>query len=211
MLIELITGSETFEIRSGLGGTVKIMAFYRRTPNAEEMAIQSAAKDRHSGVIQSGSDQWINASASNRNHGQWVTSRYQVPEMSYVKLMISRRETGDFIMHNKQVYLQCRQNAACRRLRIEFTVHPDATMQAGYVEGRFDILTLAQLKSLNFNIPGQFENNFKIDNLDDVFTQSILENELTPFIIPSVDIVQTDQGRQVRIARPTSRRKLNLP
>lgn len=208
MLIQLIHGNETF---SGvLGGTVKVLNFFRAQPGGEEQALAVAARDHHTMVRQIGSNDFIWASGENKNHGQWITARYDVPENSYIRLMVTRKMQSEFIQQNYQVYLRCREGAALRRLRISFTGHPSANFQWGHVEGRFDILRLEDLDRLKFAIPDQLRAKFDIDDLSDVFDETVLEREAVPANLPNVETVSTHSGRQVQVARTSPRRKLNI-
>jgi hypothetical protein len=210
MLIQVITGQETFEAKLGYGGTVKVMAFARTAIHKEDGAIGVLARDRHGGVQQVGSDEWINACPANKHHGQWITSRYQIPAGAFVRLMISRKEYGDMIQKSKHVVLYLRDDAAQRRLRINFTGHPEAALPCGYIEGVFDILTPQELDQFGYTIPDHFRKSYEIDDYSELFDDEILAAARQPLIIPTVESVTTTKGREVRIARPVSRRKLNL-
>jgi hypothetical protein len=211
MLIEVISGHETFDAHvagSIHAGTVKVLPFYRKSGGAPEFAIATAVKDRFQEVQQSGQSQFFNASQENRNHGMWVTSRYVVPEFSFIKLLISRKEHGSFVPRVHQVVLRMRGEAALVRMRIPFTGNPQATQAAGYVEGRFDIITPEQFEALNFTTMPGTDRQYSFEEA--MYEISILENESSRLTIPKFETVATFKGREIKVNRTPSTRKIVL-
>lgn len=210
MLLSIITGHETF----GHLGNVKILAFWAADINSDAVPLHEAASDRQTRVLKIGTHEYIVASARNTNHGAWFITRYDVPDNTYLKVLISRHNAGRFVPVTKQFIVRPREGAALHRLRVPFTGSPDASMSCGYIEGRFDLLTFEQLVTQGFNIPRGFGHQFVFDDdeneRDEFFTDEIVEPEGRPLVLPSVQTVKTDSGRERKILRTKSSRRVKL-
>lgn len=189
---------------------MSVLLFYRRKGWKDDMAINMAVRDSHSGIRNIGNDTLVNASQYNRNHGVWVTSRYQIEPENFFKVSINKKLSGDFMRKTFQVVLYVREHAALRRIRIPFTGDAMATMACGYVEGNFDILTFKQLGPMGYTFKDIFERQFNFERTPELFDVSVIEPETKRLIIPSLEKVTTRSGRDITVPRIKSLRKINL-
>lgn len=140
--IETITGSVT---TSGKG-SLRISAFSRRDNKSPEKPLHLAEKDQHSGVKPMGAPDIIQAGAK-RTGTLWSKKRHFFENGVLLKLCISQSRPGSPIPSQSNIMLRAREGAALYRIAIDFPTDDHSRMSVGYIEGRFDILTVDEIKA----------------------------------------------------------------
>jgi len=204
MIIETISGHETF---AG-GYETRVLLFHRSHASAESIPLFTAIKNPASHVQQIGSNNYILACEANKNHGNWNIVRYAVAERCFIIVAISKRLPGDFIKHTKQLLLHCRDSAALQRIQLQFSGHPEATLNNGHIEGRFDILPIEKFEELGIEFPDHLLKNFDFgdEDPDDFYRVQVIEDEVEPLFVNKQETLVTEKGNTVRVSRP--RRKV---
>lgn len=204
MIVETISGNETF---SG-GYETRILLFHQRGAASPSFPLFQAAKTPGSGVQQIGSTNYMLACEANKNHGAWNVTRYAVGEKCFITVQMGKKLPGDFIKHTKQLLLYCRAGAALQRLRLHFSDHPDATINHGHIEGRFDIVPLEKFEPLGLEFSSTMLRYFDWDDEDasEFYTIQTIEEEAEPMLVAKHETVVTEKGKEVRVSRP--RRKI---
>jgi hypothetical protein len=206
-LIETLCGNENF-----VGMQSKVWLFY--TPShafpsrkGEEPIFTAAKTSLHGMTGQPGNR--INAHEhAIDGSGTFTQSRYSVPEGMIFKLFAMRKVPGQ--MRAASLFLKSRADAALIRLEIELTGYRHATLQRAWVEGRFDVLSLADAKAAGVRVLPMHEKQFN----PAVVNTMIVRREMSPQIaaapvVRAKTIVNTE-GETVRVTETRRKRSLDL-
>ncbi|MET4190660.1 MULTISPECIES: hypothetical protein [unclassified Bradyrhizobium] len=213
MIIGLIAGSESFSAANAPlnSGTVKMQQWFMRDRASPMEPFPFAWKKPTNMVSEIGRSEQHPASQQNRNHGVWVTSRWNVPEGSFVVLQIMKRMGGEIVWTDGMFLLHMRESAALRRLRIPFTGADLATFPNGLIEGRFDLVPPTDFDKLGITFPEPYADKFWYDNEDgDWFEEIIVERETRPAQIATTEAITTETGKVVQVTRTPARRVINI-
>jgi hypothetical protein len=212
MILGVIAGSESFSAQRGgflNAGTIKVAQSFMRNISAAPEALQFAWKNPLNGVSEISRPEQHPASQQNQNHGVWVTSRYQVPEESFILLNIMKKTGGALVYDNAWFVLSMRMGAALRRLRIQFTGNPLATFPFGIIEGNFDIVPVEHFDKIGIALPPLILDKTGY-SAEEFFEEVIVEREARPPPEATTETITTDSGATVKINKAPSRRVLNL-
>jgi hypothetical protein len=212
MIIGVISGSETFSIStSGIigAGTVKVSQSFMRDFTSMPEPLQLAYRNPDNAVSEIGRSEQIPASQANRNHGVWVTSRFNVPAGSFIVLTIMKKLGTAVVYDTAAFLLSLREGAALRRLRIPFTNNPTATFPFGLIEGNFDIVPVTEFDNLSIRLP-----ELILDKMgypaEEYFDEIVVEREARPRPAITTETITTESGATVKITKAPSRRVINL-
>lgn len=208
MLFEAIFGHESFQNPKC---QVKILAFFKETATADEMPLFEVGK-RPRSVGSLISSDTVMATEGDRRYGYWTTSRFELPEGSYVKLVINKRLGSSIFEDRAHIMLRIRADAALRRLVIPLTEHQMATLRSGNVEGRFDIVPNSQFEDLGIEVHPNYFDLHDRENMEGVLEETVLEQERSGFRPPpkAVEIV-TEGGVVKKVLRTQGKvRKITL-
>ena len=209
MLIQTVSGHESFSQPYGL--SCKVSVDYARAGNIPMTAIDQAFKEARSGVNKIGSE-FFPASSRNSNHGQWIIGRYDVPEASLVCIKINTRNTHVSPFPSfASVLLRMREEAALRSLQVHFTLHQEANMRCGWIEGNFDIIPVEWFESLGFKPPAIELDRFEADNASTYYDARILEKARTNWRPEKFRVVETAKGHTIALPHAGLRRKIRIP
>lgn len=142
--IELLVGNTTTKGQ----GSMTIVALYKKNPETKHQVVTHAVKDAKSGVLSLGLVDIKNSSSANRP-GQWIKTRVEIPEGSFLEFQLMmtkgiRAQMAAFV-------IRARQDGPLYRIAIDLPVDQHSTESKGYVEGRFDILSPKEIKRLGVN------------------------------------------------------------
>lgn len=172
MLVEHTTGNVGTARES-----FRIVGFYRPKSQSPELPIHEALKDIRSGIKHVSNEVFPSSAAQIRNM-LWTTQRNDYPESSYLKFMVARTERGRAFGHNiTQFILRIRGNAALRRITIQTPTGDHTTRPNIVIEGRFDILTEAEVLEHKMQFSAQGTNDavtFDMTELNDIMYIEIL-------------------------------------
>jgi hypothetical protein len=204
--IDLTYGHETFS-EPNLG--VRITPSFRKKPYDKSVPLYTAMKDGVSGIRSIRYNQ-LPASNINSFHGAWNRNVLELPEGSLITFNCLYTGFGNgFNKIKKTVFMiNIRENAALRRLSFRLTNHSLANFPNITVEGRFDVLSLDDLKALGIEQSGEL--NFYDDEVYSNFiTDQIIEQAKTALVVKKAVIKQTLSGKKV-IIKNSSRRLIGV-
>jgi hypothetical protein len=211
MLFEAIFGHETF---TDPKCQVKITAFWKATASSPEVPLFELERARPrsgSGAVMLSTDT-IMAAEGDRRYGYWTIGRYDLPEGSYVKIIVNKRMGHTIFEDTAHIMLRMRMDAALRRLNIQLTGHHMATVREGNIDGRFDIVPLGDFATLGIEVNERYLKHHTREKMDEVVTEQILEQERSGYRPPPkpTEII-TEAGEVRRVIRTAGKvRKINL-
>lgn len=217
-LLHTVTGNCSF---AGLnGGSCEVRAFYRRHGGDDDAPLWDVARKRGSGLVALGPGEFINASSYNANNGKWVIARYNAPDRSFIKLLV-KKKVNLWGYKSRGLVLMMRDNASVMRVRIPLLDRPDAQMDEGSYEGKFDIIYPSQYEQLGFKMQPQFMEPFELQELADTdpecaddddekwFDLQVLQQG-DPLVIQRKQEIETHSGRTVEVAAAARPRLITL-
>lgn len=199
--IELIVGNAT----TRGDGSLTIVALYRKDANTKQQPITMAVKDSKSGVMSLGLVDIKNSSQNNRP-GQWIKTRVEIPEGSFVEFQLMRVKGISSGM--SCFVLKSRATGPLFRIGITLPYDQFSTESKGYIEGRFDILSWTKVRDLGIACHSDIESYKPNSGLTDLVTVERLEKETQSEVKvtkakPAVTGVSTVGNKTVaRIRRP---------
>jgi len=208
-MIETMCGSENFP-----GMQSKVYLFYTPSyafPNPMgEQQLFAAAKTGLHGVSALRAGGRINAHENgDTNAGFFTKSDYAIPEGMILKLF-AMRKVGTGLPHVGSVFLRARATAALRRYEVALTGFNRATLRNGYVEGRFDVLSLAQAKALGVRVNPLHEKQFNPVTARAMITPKDLSPEIAAAPVLDKRTIENAEGQAVEVTRVRSKRSLDL-
>lgn len=205
MLIQTVMGRETFPT-----GTTKIGLFWRQHGCDKEAPIIQVSRDPKGGVRQISFNKTLANGRSDIN-GFWMSSTYDIPEYSYLKVWIqTRRGTAMFAYRVCSLLLRPRDNAAFNRVRIPFTAHDKAVLSCGYIEGRMDLIFPDRFEEFGVEVEEQYIDQYHPENSLELVTVEVVEREVSPLIIPKMRTIKTASGKKLRIPKVRRIRNIKL-
>lgn len=156
-LIKFTTGN--FNLRNESG---KFYAYHCVKKNGEfdgtERIISKAASASNGAVTKASTGFFFSAVDGKRSDivGFGTEQSYNIEDGEIVKLFVHTRNSYGARHKQGWVFIRARSTAAHRRLSIRLTTFPGVNMSHGIVEGRFDILTLDQVKAEGIAIPPHY-------------------------------------------------------
>lgn len=135
------------------GAGCKVIAHWMPLLTAEPEPIQNITRDPQSGVRIT-SNEFQPASTVDASHGGWSTNRYLVPNETYIKIWMHKREGVQAIYRQAQFVVRIREGAAYNRVRFLLPAIPASAVTAGYMEGNFDMIKTKELIEAGFDFLG---------------------------------------------------------
>ncbi|QIG76106.1 hypothetical protein EVC24_085 [Rhizobium phage RHph_I4] len=212
MLIQAITGDQNFP-----NGSSKLHLFF--VPTRQRMG-----QECHIGQLAKGANPDVPCTASNVRRfsamngapetiGRWTQANYDVPEGVVLKLFGSRRNSiqGQSLQnHTAVIYLQVRSNAALTSINFSLLTHDRSPITRAELQGRFDILTGAELAQLGVGLHPQTLMSMADHKVQRLFTLSTLERQLQAKQSVRTTTIQNSEGETVAIQKAVTRRAVKL-
>ena len=199
-------GHETFDRPPA---TYKISLFYRRRSDGEDLPLFMAHKDAKSEVRILSQNNLL-ASLFNRNSGTWCDKKWDLPEGSYVKLKIEKRDAGSYLYDTAVAILRIRQDAALRIISIPLSGNPQGTRLIAYQEGRFDIVNQSELDDCRYFCGSQDRMLLDKNRFPALAKVKVVETERTPYKAPVLQTIATVSGKEVTIQAPSKKRVIRM-
>jgi hypothetical protein len=145
-----------------------------------------------------------------RELGEWVTASYEVPEGMILKVFASRSGGwgGMRVMANQ--FIRARSDAALRRISVVLTGSEKASFARANIEGRFDVISLAEAMTQGVLVPPSFRPSFDEGMQRRAFEYHTLDAEVRSAAVQETRRVINKEGQQVEIQTSTRRRALDL-
>lgn len=208
MLLQCITGFENFP-----NASAKAHVFV--CPSArflgKEMHIGVAARGAYPNVRKVGMETKIPAAPGMlREMGEWTTASYEVPDGMILKVFGSRSGGwgGMRVMANQ--FIRARQDAALRRINVVLTGSDRASLTRATIEGRFDLVPLAEALLTGVLVPPSFRPSFDEAVQRRAFEYMELDREVRSEAVVRNRTVTRDDGQEVQISTSERRRALDL-
>jgi len=112
-----------------------------------------------------------------RDHGNWWSGDYEVPEGMVLRVYARRRTTGSRRNEEGIVFIQAREAAPLNRLRLNTFDNEHSASIPVIVEGRFDILTLREAGVLGVHLDQEALLLSKADRVLEVMSRQIVARE----------------------------------
>jgi hypothetical protein len=211
MLFEAIFGHESFQDPKC---QTKVTCFWKASAASEEVPLfeLDRARPRSGGGAVMLSSDTIMAAEGDRRYGYWTIGRYDLPEGSYVKIIINKRMGHTIFEDSAHVMLRVRADAALRRLNIPLTGHHMATVREGNIDGRYDIVPVEDFEELGIDVNPRYLKYHDTDKLNEVAVMQVLEQERSRFRPPPkpTEII-TEAGEVRKVIRTQGKiRKITL-
>lgn len=195
--IEIISGSVT----TRGAGSLRIVAFSRPSAKGRENPLHIAIKDEHSGIKSAGQPDIIQSGQA-RVGQVWAKNRYMAENGVFVKICLTKSGGGGgafgFGQHN--IMIKVRDAGPLYRIAIDLPNDAHSRMTVGYIEGRFDILTVKQLKELGVDRNAQGASEIQSYGEIDFVTVTEIEPEIKADdrikvkAVPSTKAKEADAG-----------------
>lgn len=207
MLVQATTGFENFQ-----NGGAKAHLFVVPTQRFPGKELHIGIAARSGGVVrQIGFPQTIPAAPGMRPEmGQWTQGNYEVPEGMVLKAFAHRSGGFGTMRVQASMFLRMREQAAYRRIGTILTGNPKASYTRVWIEGRFDILTLAQAREHGINVPTHFSHSFDTTMTSRAFDIIEVESEVAAAPQQQVAMVVNAQGEEVQVRTVRRNRALEL-
>ncbi|AHC30468.1 hypothetical protein CC53_gp051 [Rhizobium phage vB_RleS_L338C] len=212
MLISAITGDQNFP-----NGSAKLHLFF--VPTRQRMG-----QEVHIGQLARGVNPDVPCSATNIRRfnamngapetlGKWTQANYDVPEGVVLKLFGTRRTSiqGQNIgSASAVIYVQARSNAALTSIDFSLIPNDRSPITRAELQGRFDILTGAELAQLGVSMNQQTLMSMSERNVSRVFALRTLERQLQAKQTVRTTTVNNSDGEAVVIQKQVARRAVKL-
>lgn len=205
MLISTTCGFENFET-----GSAKSYVFVVPTTEFK-------LKEAHIGIVAksggpvrlAGSPEHYPAAPGMRDEtGRWTRANYEVPEGLVLKVFMQRNGHFGSMRVMASQLLRMRNNAAYRKVGTILTGNPHAQFSRVWIEGRFDLLSVADAEQYGVLIPPHFRTGFQPVMQRRGFEYVVTDPELAPVPVKLTVAVHNSAGERVEI--PTVRRNRAL-
>ena len=214
MLIDVTTGGELFKDVSAKTHTFFVPS--TKYPGTEtHIGILSAVKHKENNphnVTRLAKAVVTNAHTrlSAEMGGSWSTGTIDVPEGMVLKIFMGRSLGYGQMRVQGNLLIRVREYAAYRRIGIATTQHPDATNKDVHIEGRFDVLSIEEARSLGVDIPKGKEYFYDPLMIKKGFTEKIMYPEIlsAPQLKSTIEV--NSKGEEVEVILHRKRRMLKL-
>jgi len=203
MLFKAFSGEETFP-----GATCKVRLFYRRTAKAQELPVHIAQRDSGGG-LRNISTEFLNACEGTDLRGKWINATFDIPDGAYMQMWMQRRGGGGFGFTTAKLLMRTREDAALRRVRVALTGHERAVCTAGYIEGRFDVITPEMFEAFGV-ATDQWSEHYDPVYAEGMYSIEVLEREVSELSVPSTRQVTTASGAVVSLAQKKGVRAIRM-
>ena len=190
-IAEITTGS----VVTRGNGSFRITGFYRGSPTDDEQPLHIAERDSKCKITTIGQPTIIQSGLT-RTGNVWSIKRYEFPDNCYIKFVFTTSNPRKTVMQQQcNLMIRPRANAALYRLAITLPKDENSKMDKAYIEGRFDVLTPDEIKTLGLhrNAAGMNElSSFDMDDVGDFMTMHLMEKAIAPFETKKVAIVRSE-------------------
>lgn len=141
----------------------------------------------------------------------FIVGDYDIANGTLLKLVVNRHTAafGEMrVMAN--IILRVRETAAYRCVTFNLTGNKNAALQKVEVEGRFDILTLAQARKAGVAIPVHLEHYYSDNYVRRALTFKEIYPELAPVEVKETKVIEKEDGKKIEIETVRKVRKLKL-
>lgn len=144
--------------------------------------------------------------------GKWTEQVYDVPENVLLKVMVMRTTSNPAGQRAANILLRMREGAALRRLTVDTIPNAKATLRRLTIEGKFDVMELAQAAELGFRPAPQYLPSFMPGRLVNMPYIAIRELTQQASAAPRVvrRVVENQNGEAVSIPVVHRPRALDL-
>lgn len=214
--ISTVTGFETFDDASA-----KVHVFWcpqGQYANAEGSEVQAechlnqAAKPSdppHSSGVMKGPSTRDTSQARNELT-QWYVNSYGVPEGTVLKMFGSRSTKWNERRLTASIYIRVREQAALRRIRMGLTNNELSVRSHAELTGRFDVLTVEEVKALGVPILKIYERFADPLWYGALFELVEIEPEEAIRTVVEDREVEVGEGETRRVRRIVRRRVLDI-
>jgi hypothetical protein len=208
MLIQCTTGFENFP-----NSSAKAHVFVVPTARmlGKEMHIAVACKGVYPGLRKVGVEtKQPAAHGLRRELGEWTTASYEVPNGMLLKIFGTRSGGwgGMRVMANQ--IIRPRADAALRRISVILTGHERASLARASIEGRFDLVPLAEALLSGVAVPPSFRPSFDETMQQRAFEYHEIEPELRSIPTTQTRVVTNAAGEDREVSTSVRRRALDL-
>lgn len=209
MLLQATTGKENFQ-----AGSAQVHVFFlpsNRFPGKEVHITQLAKGSNPSCPVSTvGPKNYVPACTGARPEmGGWFTTAYEVPEGAIFKVFAIRKNPQ--FRRQGNMIIQARSSAAFRRIRVSLSGNVHAPFSHVTIEGRFDILDLADAESQGVNINPMYRRFFLEGQARaQMFALEEMDTETAPREVIQERQVEATDGEAVVVATRERRRALQL-
>lgn len=212
MLIQATTGDQNFAT-----GSTKLHLFF--VPTRRHMG-----QELHIGRLAQGANPEVPCTSSNKRVfpamngapntlGLWTQANYEVPEGVVLKVFGSKRTSiqGQRLNnHTATIYIQVRSGAALSSIGFQLLPHDRSPITRAELQGRFDILTVAELAQLGVGLNPQVLASMSNAAVGRIFSLSTLERQTQARQVEKTTTIRNSDGETVAIKRAVTRRAVKL-
>lgn len=196
-LISVTSGKENFPESATKVFVFAVATARHPMDNGTEVFLDVAARLGYGIERQGRPNRTPAASGYREDLGSWTVGQYHVQENTLIKVHANRSVRGRRSSAN--VFLQVRERAALRRVTVQLSGDHRADRSAVHaVEGRFDVLTVAQVRALQARAPEQALHFAQPAYTGPMFTITELAPEVSPRAGEDGMVRQRDhRGREI--------------
>jgi hypothetical protein len=212
MLISAITGSQNFPT-----GSTKLHIFFvpTRLHMGQEIHIGQLARRMNPDVpaSASGTVRFSAYSGGPTTLGEWTQANYEIPEGVVLKVFGMKKATmqGQSLgSYTANVFIQLRSGAALNRLSFNLLTHDRSPISAANIEGRFDILSPAEMAQLGIGMSPQLFQTLEQAKFERLFRVSVLDRPTVSRPNVKATTMKNADGQSVTVQKASSKRAVRL-
>lgn len=212
MLIQATTGAQNFPT-----GSTKLHVFFvpTRLRMGQELHIGQMAKGMNPDVpVTSANVQRFPAmNGAPETLGTWTQAQYNIPEGVVLKVFGSKRiSTQGQALPTRTacIYVQVRSGAPLTSIGFNLIEHDRSPVSRAEMQGRFDILTMAELAQLGVTMRADIMGQISDVAVNRIFNLSILERQTQARHEVKTSTLKNSEGETVAIQRSVVRRAVKL-
>lgn len=211
MLIETLTGHENFP---GMSSKAHLFAVPSRAfpgTGLGEQHLFACAKSGAFGIrTQRQGGSIAAAEGASNSLGFFMQTSFEVPEGIILKVFAQRKTQAMPRPSTASVYIRLRQDAALHRIEIPLTAYHKATLRNAYVEGRFDILRVAEAEELGVKTNPLALKFFNPPLVRSLMVDNVLSPELRAPVLVRTTTVINSAGQEVKVADSKRKRLIDI-
>lgn len=143
--------------------------------------------------------------------GGFIMQNFELPESTLLKVAVTRNLSWGSLLENAQMILRMRKGAAHRKLKVKLLQMKESAFQEAVFEGRFDLLTPAQMYTDHkVSINPNFLKFHSETNRNRIFVDEIIEPEKTKTPTLVTQTIYKEDGEAINVTKRKRLRNIKI-